>query len=247
MRKSITAVLRKLKLSRSNAVVHQDVVAPWNLEKMPAIIFDMDETLVATGHLWRRAEDELLKSVGSRWTQEVSRRYKGMNALDLAAGLHRELEPPVPLQEFQQRMRNALIHAFRTEPPNEMPGAVECIQRMAAETKIAMASGSPYEAIDVVLQRLELREFFAVIVSSESVARGKPHPDVFLEAARRLDVGPADCVVIEDTLIGAKAARAAGMRCLAVPSEGQSAEDIRATGATIFSSLHAITWYHVTA
>jgi HAD superfamily hydrolase (TIGR01509 family) len=212
---------------------------------MPAIIFDMDDTLIATAHLWRQAEDELLKSVGHRWTPEVSRRYKGMNALDLAAGLHRELNPPVPLEEFQQRMRNALIYAFRTDPPNEMPGAIECIKLMASHAKLAVASGSPYEAIEAIMNRLEVREFFSAIVSSESVKRGKPHPDVLLEAARQLAVPPADCVVLEDTLIGAQAAKSAGMRCLAVPSEGQSPNDIQATGAKIFPSLHAIQWHHI--
>jgi sugar-phosphatase len=211
---------------------------------MPAIIFDMDDTLVSTAPLWRRAEERLLAHLGAKWSDDLARRYKGMNALDVAATVHRALQPPgVSKEECQQVMRTALLEEFATELPEAMPGAVECVQRMARESnnRVALASGSPIEAIESVVMQLKLLDSFAVIVSSESVHRGKPHPDVFLIAAEKLGANPSDCIVIEDSLIGAQAAKAAGMKCIAIPTTPQTTNQFHALAATVVRSLDEVT------
>jgi HAD superfamily hydrolase (TIGR01509 family) len=234
---------------------------------MAAVIFDMDDTLVSTAALWRRAEEALFAFLGKKWDEDIARQYKGMNALDVAATVHRLLQPKgVSVEECQQVMRGALLQEFAFELPGEMPGAVACVRKMAglpevdlpvdpeAEAekpelkpapgrKLALASGSPLEAIESVMTQLEILPLFEVVISSESVKRGKPHPDVFLAAAEKLGVNPAECVVFEDSEIGVRAAKAAGMKCIAVAHEdAEATARIRALGVRVVGSMDEVLW-----
>jgi HAD superfamily hydrolase (TIGR01509 family) len=111
-----------------------------------------------------------------------------------------------------------MLARYETELP-VVPGAVEAVRRLAGDGyRLAVASSSNRELIDAVLRRLELESVFEVTVSSEEVARGKPAPDVYLEAARRLGVDATRCVAIEDSASGIRAAHAAGMRVIAYPN-----------------------------
>lgn len=186
--------------------------------KPSGIIFDMDDTLVATAALWQRAENHLLHLLGSKWSVELAIQYKGMNVLDVAATIHRLLSPPNSLEYCQETLRTALFEAFSESPPRPMPGAVECVRRLAALAPLALASGSPLPLIHSVIKNLGLESEFKVLLSSESVLRGKPHPDVFLAAANSLGVAPGKCLVLEDSYVGVQAANAAGMVCFAIPS-----------------------------
>ena len=104
------------------------------------------------------------------------------------------------------------------EAPPLIDGAVEAVRLAAARWPLAIASSSNPELIEVVLRAAGLRELFPVTVSSQEVARGKPAPDVYLEAARRLGVEPARCAAVEDSHNGIRSAKAAGMRVVAVPN-----------------------------
>jgi HAD superfamily hydrolase (TIGR01509 family) len=203
-----------------------------------ALIFDMDDLLVRSAPIWRAAEVALLTAIGQRWDAGVAARYKGMNALDVARVIHETYRPARPLADCQKIMRDTLMAGFagQAEP---MPGAVEFVTRVAGKFPLAVASGSPWPVITGVLETLKIREHFRVVVSSESVARGKPHPDVFLATAEALGAPPRECLVLEDSLIGVRAAKAAGMRCYSVPS-GHHAE-IAALADGVFSSLAEIT------
>lgn len=185
----------------------------------PTILFDMDDTLAATAAHWRQAETALLSSLGHQWDAQLARSYKGMNALDIAVVVHRALAPAnVTASDCQITMRNALRDAFTNAPPSPMQGCVDCARRLTTSHRMALASGSPLELIELTLKNLGITDCFELLISSESVARGKPNPDVFLAAADKLQVQPSSCVVIEDSVIGVQAARAAGMRCIAIPS-----------------------------
>lgn len=199
-----------------------------------ALIFDMDDLLVASASAWKAAEQELLGAIGQAWSPELALRYKGMNAPDVARVIHETFRPARPLADCQRLMRAALIrHAGANTQP--MPGAVELVRRVTPQAPAAVASGSPLEVVEAAMQRLGVRDCFAVMISSESVRRGKPHPDVFLAAASALQTPPAECLVFEDSLIGVQAARAAGMRCFAVPSGNR--EPIRLLADRVFRSL----------
>jgi beta-phosphoglucomutase-like phosphatase (HAD superfamily) len=102
------------------------------------------------------------------------------------------------------------------------------------------------EAIESVMTQLELLPLFSVVISSESVNRGKPHPDVFLVAAEKLNAAPKECVVLEDSLVGVQAALAAGMKCIAVPSgDAAVAARMKELGARIVGSLEEVRWEEI--
>ena len=208
------------------------------------VIFDMDDTLVAAADLWRDAEIYLLTSLGAERTEELAIQYKGMNALDVAATIHRVIQPRgVMLEECQHRMRGRLLENFRGSEPCEMSGALSCVQMTATHTRIALAFGGPLEAIELATKKLGMYPHFSVVLSSESVKRGKPHPDVFLAAVAKLGVRPQDCLVMEDSLVGVEAAIAAGMPVFAVPSSNHALIEKKAT--RVFRSLGQITWQDI--
>jgi HAD superfamily hydrolase (TIGR01509 family) len=178
----------------------------------------MDDTLVATAPIWRDAEHVLLCTIGHP-DFPISERCKGMNALDIASTAHRELSVPQTLEECQRVMRDRLLENFERFPIQPIPGAMELVRRCGrAGLPMAVASGSPMQAIEHALDTLGIRHHMQVLVSSESVARGKPHPDVFLATAEELGFPAANCLVFEDSLAGSKAAAAAGMQCIVRPS-----------------------------
>ena len=204
-----------------------------------ALIFDMDDTLVATSALWREAERRLLEEIGHSWSPELAIRYKGMNALDVAATIHHLLQPLLPVRSCQEIMRDALFQAFEKGAIEPMSGAVACVRALADSYPLAVASGSPLPLIELAMKSLNLRDAFDVFVSSESVARGKPFPDIFLATAKKLGVDPARCLVFEDSLVGVQAARASGMACYAIPSS--SPAEIAQIATRTFTCLAEVT------
>jgi HAD superfamily hydrolase (TIGR01509 family) len=110
-----------------------------------------------------------------------------------------------------------MLARYGSAPPL-IPGAVEAVRRIAARWPLAIASSSNPELIEVVVRATGLGDVFRVAVSSQEVPRGKPAPDVYLEAARRLGVEPIRCAAVEDSHNGIRSAKAAGMRVVAVPN-----------------------------
>jgi HAD superfamily hydrolase (TIGR01509 family) len=123
-----------------------------------------------------------------------------------------------------------------------LPGAREAIERLAARWPLGLASSSNRELIDLTLDLLGVHRLFAATVSSEEVARGKPAPDVYLEAARRLHVDPRTAAAVEDSANGILAAKAAGMRVLAIPNAHfPPGEDVLAQADAVLPDLAALT------
>jgi HAD superfamily hydrolase (TIGR01509 family) len=110
-----------------------------------------------------------------------------------------------------------MLEAYRRELPL-LPGAREAVRRAAAAFPLALASSSNREVVEEVLQLAGLADCFSATVSSEEVERGKPAPDVYLEAARRLGVPAEHCAAVEDSHAGIRSAKAAGMRVIAIPN-----------------------------
>jgi HAD superfamily hydrolase (TIGR01509 family) len=116
------------------------------------------------------------------------------------------------------------------------------VRELAAHWPLGLASSSNRSIIDLVLERAGVRACFAAVVSSEEVANGKPAPDVYLAAARELDVDPKDCAAVEDSTNGIKSAVAAGMRTIAVPNrQFRPDDDVLASAAVVVSSLAEVT------
>ena len=142
----------------------------------------------------------------------------GMSSLEWSRYLHETVGLREPPDVINAEVVRRMLARYEEELP-VVDGAREAVQRLHDDGfALAVASSSNRELIDAVLRRLEVEALFAVTVSSEEVARGKPAPDVYLEAARRLDVAPGRCAAVEDSASGIRAAHAAGMRVLAYPN-----------------------------
>lgn len=203
-----------------------------------AILFDMDETLVNTRLLWQDAERALFARFGRAWSEELAASYKGRNVADVATIIHDLCGAPGDAGQVHRVFRDFLFEAFEAGPIAEMPGAIACVRSLAPDYPLAVASGSPLPLIELALERMGVRRNFSALVSSESVARGKPEPDVFLAAAEALGLPPESCFVVEDSLAGARAARAAGMACLVVPSV--YSDQMPEICARVFSDLFSV-------
>jgi HAD superfamily hydrolase (TIGR01509 family) len=183
-----------------------------------AVVFDMDGVLVDTEHLWDEVREELTEEWGGRYTREAQEAMMGMSSLEWSRYLHEKVGLREPPEVINDEVVRRMLARYATDLP-VVPGAVDAVRRLAAEgLRLALASSSNRELIDAVLLRLRLSALFEATVSSEEVARGKPAPDVYLEAARRLGLDPTRCVAIEDSASGIRAAHAAGMRVIAYPN-----------------------------
>jgi HAD superfamily hydrolase (TIGR01509 family) len=158
----------------------------------------------------------------------------GMNSTEWSRYMHDELDVPLPQEQIIRAVVARMEERYRSALPL-LPGAVDMVRGLAARWPVALASSASREIIDLVLELSGLAETFAVTVSSDEVPRGKPAPDVYLEAARRLQVAPANCVAIEDSSSGLRSAAAAGTTVIALPNPHYppSADALALAAATI--------------
>jgi HAD superfamily hydrolase (TIGR01509 family) len=182
-----------------------------------AVVFDLDGVLVDTEEVWDQARRQLLAERGGRWHEEAQRAMMGMSSREWSRYMHEELGVHDPPEVISAEVVRRLEQLYREHLPL-IPGAVEAVERLAAHWPLGVASSSNRPLIDLVLELSGLEPFFRVTVSSEEVARGKPAPDVYLEAARRLGCPPRSCAAIEDSENGIRSAAAAEMRVIAIPN-----------------------------
>jgi HAD superfamily hydrolase (TIGR01509 family) len=182
-----------------------------------AVIFDLDGVLLDSEQAWDEAREQLAKERGGRWHQKAQRDLMGMSSPEWSRYMHEVIGLPEPPEEISREVVERLATLYRQHLP-VLPGAREAVERLAARWPLGLASSSNRELIDLALELLGVKHLFEATVSSEEVARGKPAPDVYLEAARRLGVDPTHAAAIEDSENGIRAAKAAGMCVLAIPN-----------------------------
>lgn len=182
-----------------------------------AVVFDLDGVLLDTEQVWDEVREALARERGGRYDERAQQAMMGMSSGEWSSFMHDELGLREPPEEISAEVVRRLLARYREGLPL-IPGAVEAVERLAGRWPLAVASSSNRELIEEFLDGSGLRARFRASVSSEEVGRGKPAPDVFLEAARRLGVAPARCAAIEDSTNGLRAARAAAMRVIAVPN-----------------------------
>jgi HAD superfamily hydrolase (TIGR01509 family) len=202
-----------------------------------AVIFDLDGLLVDSESVWDEARREYVAEHGGSWREEATREMMGMASIEWSRYVRDKLLVDRPPETISEDVAGRVSELYRERLPL-VPGAREAVQRLAARWPLALASSSNREVIDLVLELAGLDSAFHATVSSEEVGRGKPAPDVYLEAARRLSVTPAACAAIEDSHNGILSARAAGMRVIAVPnSEFPPGTDAVHAAARVLDSL----------
>jgi HAD superfamily hydrolase (TIGR01509 family) len=167
-------------------------------------------------HLWDEARRELARAHGRPWPPEATRAMMGMSAPEWSRYVRERVGVDLEPEAIDAEVVRRLLAHYREGLPL-IPGAVAAVRRLGARWPIGLASSSNREVIDAVLEATSLVEVIRVSVSSEEVARGKPAPDVYLEAVRRLGVAPARAAAVEDSSNGLRSARAAGLRLVAVP------------------------------
>jgi HAD superfamily hydrolase (TIGR01509 family) len=185
--------------------------------RVAAVIFDLDGVLLDSESAWVEVKKEFTEESGGRWEDRARVEMLGMSSTEWSRYMHDELGVPVPPEEISSEVAKRLMQRYRRRLPL-LPGAVEAVRSMASEWPLALATSSNRNVIDLVLSESGLADAFAATVSSEEVDRGKPAPDVYLEAAKQLGVEPTACVAIEDSTNGIRSAHAAGMAVVAVPN-----------------------------
>jgi HAD superfamily hydrolase (TIGR01509 family) len=182
-----------------------------------AVVFDLDGVIVDSEPIWDEVRERYTLERGGRYDDKAQRAMMGMSSTEWSRYIHDELGVNVPPVQINADVVELMAARYREHLPL-IPGAREGVERMACSFPCGLASSSNRRLIDEVLELGELAEFFRATVSSEEVPRGKPAPDVYLEAARRLGVAPEGCAAIEDSHAGIRSAKAAGMRVVAIPN-----------------------------
>jgi HAD superfamily hydrolase (TIGR01509 family) len=182
-----------------------------------AVVFDLDGLLVDTEVLWDQAREELARQRGGSWHPGAQRDMMGMSSPEWSRYMHDVIGVPDPPEEISAEVVRRLESLYRERLPL-VPGALAAVRRIGAQWPLAIASSSNRPLIDLFLELTGIGVLFRATVSSEEVPRGKPAPDVYREAARRLGVEPTSCAAIEDSENGIRSAVAAGMRVIAIPN-----------------------------
>jgi HAD superfamily hydrolase (TIGR01509 family) len=185
---------------------------------MPAaVMFDLDGVLIDSERVWNDARRQLTEDSGGSWREDAQQAMMGMSSVEWSRYMHEQLGVPMSPEQISTAVVERLERLYREQLPL-FGGAREAVAALAARWPLALASSANTRIIALVLELGDMTRCFQAIVSSEEVAHGKPAPDVYLEAARRLACAPAACDAVEDSANGIRAAARAGMRVIAIPN-----------------------------
>lgn len=181
-----------------------------------AVIFDMDGLLVDSEPVWDDARRSMAGEAGTRWTADDHQAVMGVSTQEWADYMIGRLELDLSRDEVVDEIIGRMVATYRSGIPY-FAGAVEAVDLAAAHHRVALASGSHPALIEAVMADEAMAGKFEVVISADEVSAGKPAPDVYLAAAARLGVPPADCICLEDSGNGILAGVRAGMAVIAVP------------------------------
>ena len=206
-----------------------------------AVIFDLDGVLIDSESVWDEARRAVVADNGGSWTETATRAMQGMSSPEWSRYLHDELGVSLDPGEISRQVVERMLAAYEREVPL-LPGAVQAVRRLAERWPLGLASSSNRPVIDVVLESAGLTGCFSATVSGDEVARGKPSPDVYLAAARKLGVEAGRAAAVEDSSNGLRAGAAAGMLVIAVPNrEFPPADDALALASLVVESVGELT------
>jgi HAD superfamily hydrolase (TIGR01509 family) len=201
-----------------------------------AVVFDLDGVLIDSEQVWDDVREALARERGGRWHERAQRDMMGMSSPEWSRYMHETVGLAESPEEINRIVVERMVERYAAGPP-WLPGATDAVRRVADGFVLGLASSSNRELIDLVLEAGGIAGCFRATVSSEEVAAGKPAPDVYLEAARRLGVEPHACTAVEDSHNGIRSAKAAGMRCVAIPNPHFPPGDAVAEADAVVGSL----------
>jgi HAD superfamily hydrolase (TIGR01509 family) len=206
-----------------------------------AVVFDLDGVLIQTEELWDEVREGLAQAGGGRYGEEEQRAMMGMSSPEWSRYMHEHVGLPASPDEIAAEVVRQMAARYREQLPL-IDGAKDAVERLTARWPLGVASSSNRELIDLVLELSGLDRCFRATVSSEEVERGKPAPDVYLEACRRLGVDATRAAAVEDSHAGIASAKAAGMRVIAIPNPTFPPGDEALAGAdVVLDSLAEVT------
>jgi len=192
-----------------------------------AAIFDMDGVIIDSEPFHWDVNKKIFSDLGIKVSQGEYRRYIGSSNTNMWTDLKKRYGLSQPLEALVNMQGSGNIDFLRENPFDPIPGISELIQDLKKNGKaIGLASSSPHVAIDIVLKKFAFESYFSVVVSGEDFKNSKPAPDIFLKAARLLNMPADECVVIEDASHGVAAAKAAGMKCVGFENKNSWGQDL---------------------
>lgn len=204
-----------------------------------AVIFDMDGLMVNSEDLWEETERLYFDRKGHVYSSELDRLLMGRKKEESAAVIKEQLGLEDSIEAIISE-RYDILRKLCHERLELMPGLLALLESLAKrQAPLALASSSPMDQIHFVLNRFDLGRYFSVVVSGDMVSRGKPAPDIYFMAAEQLAKEPIACLALEDTVNGVRAAKAAGMICIAIPDRRQKDLDFSIADAE-FTSLEKL-------
>jgi HAD superfamily hydrolase (TIGR01509 family) len=182
-----------------------------------AVVFDVDGVLIDSEPVWERVRRGFVAVRGGRWPDDAQDRMMGMSTAEWSRYISEDFGlTAIAPEAVAEQVVAAMAAEYLAHLPL-LPGAVDAVRALSSRWRLAVASSAPKSLIEAVLDASGLRPAFAASVSSEEVPRGKPAPDVYLEATARLGVPPGKCAAVEDSANGLRSAAAAGLAVIAVP------------------------------
>lgn len=183
---------------------------------MSAVVFDMDGTLTDTEHIWDVVRRGMAEAEGRPWPADATRAMMGMSTQEWSAYLSEVVGLSGTAEDAARQAIDGMLAVYH-RGVDLLPGAIDALNRMHTHWPIGLASSSPRILIDAAVEAMGMAQLFGTTISTEELAAGKPAPDVYLEACRRLGVNPAQAVAVEDAHNGILSAHAAGLIVVAVP------------------------------
>lgn len=200
-----------------------------------AVIFDLDGTTVDSRSTWTESFKMAARKFGFDYSENLDHLTRGVGVIKAADKLTGHFGIPEKRKEFLNLAEDNYKNLF-FQRVALMPGALDLLEKLSHNHKLALASSSPRFVLTANFSKFpKLKEYFKVSVAGDEVARTKPSPDIFLLAAQRLKEDPENCLVIEDSPTGVRAAKAAGMRCIGLLDPGPKKQAIEAADRQVDS------------
>jgi len=205
------------------------------------LIFDMDGLMVDSERLYHQAQRQIAARFGRTVPDSLLYAMMGRKPLESLALFASTLGIPAAAADLFEERNRIMRDLFRTDL-QPMPGLPEILAEFFPRCSLAVATGAQQEFLDLVIDKLEIRRYFTVLQSSDGIARGKPDPEIFLKACRRLGLSPGACIVLEDAENGVMAGKRAGCQVVAVPSPDSRGQDFSAADAVVADLFAAASW-----